>query len=220
MCEIVHPDRVNWFVYGFELKTDLLEDPKFVETFKKGLIFNIAGKYDLAVVQITVSSVEKDGMTSFQIMPFYAENMDEFDKKMAQIDIDLNSHEFRSVLPAVARATGDGDTKYPDNIETGKVTSKWRIFKTLCNPRNRIYVIGALVGWIVILAVVGTIYVCRRRMRYAKRSESKSPIYDTSYHQAAVDDEHYHAVNAPDGTTYVVVESDEKQSSNDKRALV
>jgi hypothetical protein len=55
----------------------------------RGLIFNIAGKYDLAVAQITVSAVDKDGMTSFQIMPFYAENMDEFDKKMAQIDIDV-----------------------------------------------------------------------------------------------------------------------------------
>jgi hypothetical protein len=32
---LVDPDRVNWFVYGFELKTDLLEDPKFVEIFKK-----------------------------------------------------------------------------------------------------------------------------------------------------------------------------------------
>jgi hypothetical protein len=53
------------------------------------LINNIALKYDLEPTQITVSSVESDGMTSFQIMPFYIENLDDFQKKMDQIDIDV-----------------------------------------------------------------------------------------------------------------------------------
>ncbi len=34
--------------------------------------------------------MENDGMTSFQIMPFYIENLDEFQKKMDQIDIDVS----------------------------------------------------------------------------------------------------------------------------------
>ncbi len=56
----------------------------------RDLINNIAFKYDLEPTQITVSSVENDGMTSFQIMPFYIENLDEFQKKMDQIDIDVS----------------------------------------------------------------------------------------------------------------------------------
>jgi hypothetical protein len=54
-----------------------------------GLINNIASKYDLETTQITVSSVEKDGMTSFQVMPFYIENLEDFQKKMDQIDDDV-----------------------------------------------------------------------------------------------------------------------------------
>ncbi len=54
-----------------------------------GLIYNIALKYDLEPTQITVSSIEQGGLTSFQIMPFYMENPDDFQKKMDQIDIDV-----------------------------------------------------------------------------------------------------------------------------------
>jgi hypothetical protein len=57
--------------------------------FFSGLIQNIAAKYGLETTQITVSAVEQNGLTSFQIMPFFAENMDIFDKKMDQIDIDV-----------------------------------------------------------------------------------------------------------------------------------
>jgi hypothetical protein len=66
------------------------------------LINNIAFKYDLEPTQITVSSVENDGMTSFQIMPFYIENLDDFQKKMDQIDtdvsLDINRFMFSKVL--------------------------------------------------------------------------------------------------------------------------
>ncbi len=54
-----------------------------------GLIHNIAAKYGLAISQITVSSVEGNGLTSFQIMPYFAENMDIFEQKMDQIDTDV-----------------------------------------------------------------------------------------------------------------------------------
>ncbi len=53
------------------------------------MINNIAAKYDLESTQITVSAVENDGMTSFQIMPFYIENPEDFQKKMDQIDNDV-----------------------------------------------------------------------------------------------------------------------------------
>jgi hypothetical protein len=58
------------------------------------LINNIALKYDLQTTQIAVSSVESDGMTSFQIMPLYADNPDEFQRKMDQIDLDVSKHLF------------------------------------------------------------------------------------------------------------------------------
>lgn len=54
-----------------------------------GLINNIATKYDFEPTQITISSVGKDGMTSFQIMPFYSENLDDFQRKIDQVDIDV-----------------------------------------------------------------------------------------------------------------------------------
>lgn len=54
-----------------------------------GLTNNIATKYGLEPTQITVSSVEDSGMTSFQIMPFFVEDMDTFQKKMNQIDNDV-----------------------------------------------------------------------------------------------------------------------------------
>jgi hypothetical protein len=53
------------------------------------LVYNIALKYDLEPTQVTISSVEQDGLTSFQVMPFYVENSDDFQKKMDQIDIDV-----------------------------------------------------------------------------------------------------------------------------------
>ena len=56
----------------------------------RGLINNIAAKYDLEPGQIAVSAVEPDSTTSFQIMPYNAENLDEFQQKMDQIDADVN----------------------------------------------------------------------------------------------------------------------------------
>lgn len=56
----------------------------------RDLITNIASKYDLQTTQIAVSSVESDGMTSFQIMPLYAENADDFQRKMDLIDSDVS----------------------------------------------------------------------------------------------------------------------------------
>ena len=60
-----------------------------------GLINNIAAKYDLEPGQITVSAVESDSTTSFQIMPYNAENLEDFQQKMDQIDGDVS----RSILP-------------------------------------------------------------------------------------------------------------------------
>jgi hypothetical protein len=59
-----------------------------VEYFS-GLIYNIAAKYGLIPSQITVSSVEENGLTSFQIMPYFSENMLIFQDKMDQIDTDV-----------------------------------------------------------------------------------------------------------------------------------
>ena len=42
------------------------------------------------MTQIAVSDVEPTGMVSFQIMPFYAENMKEFDDKINQVDLDVS----------------------------------------------------------------------------------------------------------------------------------
>ena len=55
-----------------------------------GLIHNIASKYNLKGTQITVSAVEPTGLTSFQIMPYYAENMEQFQSKIDQIDLDVS----------------------------------------------------------------------------------------------------------------------------------
>ncbi len=62
------------------------------------MINNIAAKYDLESTQITVSAVENDGMTSFQIMPFYIENPEDFQKKMDQIDNDVSCQELKICL--------------------------------------------------------------------------------------------------------------------------
>jgi len=211
LCELVSVDKVNWFVYNFDVKTELFGNQKFVNAFKNGLINNIALKYDLEPSQIAVSSVESDGMTSFQIMPFYIENLEDFQKKMDQIDIDLNTHEFRSVLPAVAQLVEKNMNKSNE--------SKWNRY-TRQNPRVVLYLALVLLGCIALIFAGLFILILRRRIKYPGRSESKSPIFDTSYHQAPTDDDHYHAVHAPDGTAYVVVESEDIQSSNDKRALV
>lgn len=66
----------------------LLSEMKISNLFS-GLIHNIAAKYGLSISQITVSSVEGSGLTAFQIMPYFAENMEEFQVKMDQIDADV-----------------------------------------------------------------------------------------------------------------------------------
>jgi len=207
-CELVPSDKINYFIYDFEVKTNLFNDREFVHTFKSGLIHNIAGKYDLMPTQIYVSSVESNGMTSFQIMPFYSENMDDFQEKIDQIDADLNSHEFRKVLPMVANAA-----------QLNRHNSLWRRF---IEKSSRFALISTSILFIIVALFCITIivHVFRRRMRYAHRSESKSPIYESSYEKAPTEDEHYRAVHAPDGTAYVVVESEETQAPNDKRVVV
>lgn len=209
LCELVGADRVNWFVYDFDVKTEFFHDPTFVHAFKSGLINNIATKYSLEPTQITVSSVEDNGMTSFQIMPFYVEDMDSFQKKMNQIDVDLNSHEFRTVLPAVAQAV-DKNTNGRDG------DSKWRGYL----PKNPLYLAVILLALAALIFGGVFLIIFRQRVTYPGRSESKTPIYDTSYQPAPTEDDLYHAVRAPDGTAYVVVETDEVQGLNDKRALV
>jgi hypothetical protein len=210
LCELVPNEKVNYFVYNFDVKTDLFQDPIFVNTFEKGLIQNIATKYDLEPTQITVSSVERDSTTSFQVMPFYAENLDDFQKKIDQIDDDLNTHEFRSVLPAVTRAIGQQETNDK---------SSWKLFAQK-NRQLLTYVVAVLLGFIALICAIFFVLIFRRQIHHPGRSESKSPIFDSAYQPAPTDDDHYHAVHAPDGTAYVVVESEDIQAPNDKRALV
>ena len=54
-----------------------------------GLIHNIAAKYGLEVSQIAVSSVEGTGLSSFHITPYFNEDLNVFERKMDQIDIDV-----------------------------------------------------------------------------------------------------------------------------------
>jgi hypothetical protein len=211
LCELVSADKVNWFVYNFDVKTELFGDPKFIDAFKNGLINNIAAKYDLEPSQIFVSSIEHDATASFQVMPYFIEDADDFQKKMDQIDSDLNSHEFRKAMPAIVLAI--------DKVKHKTSTSRWARYQER-NPRFALYLTSVALG-LVALAFAGLfLIILRKRVKYPTRSESKSPIYDTSYHQAATDDDHYHAIHAPDGTAYVVVESEDIQAPNDKRALV
>jgi len=200
-----------------KFKVRFFKDDRFIQTFKNGLIHNIAAKYGLEITQIAVSSVEQNGLTSFQIMPFFVENMENFDKKMDQIDIDLNSHEFRAVLPAVARAVEDGTAKYPSRTDLGKWCGK---FKNLLRSKAVLITMAFLLTSIVLIMVIVHIKIYRRRGRVPLRSESKTPIYDTSYQLAPSDEDHYQAIRAPDGTSYLVVAGDGTHSSNDKPALV
>jgi hypothetical protein len=64
------------------------ETRKFLVLFS-GFIHNVAAKYGLEVTQIAVSSVKENGLTSFHVMPFFAENMEDFERKMDQIDTDV-----------------------------------------------------------------------------------------------------------------------------------
>jgi len=145
--------------------------------------------------------------------------MEEFEKKkMDQIDVDLNSHEFRSVLPAVVQTIEEGD-KTPAKVELGKFCQKLKKF-TRANPKTMIFICIFLITLITLITVIVLISLRRRCGKRPTRSESKTPIYDTSYHPAPTDEDHCHAVHAPDGTAYVVVESDDIQSAKEKRMLV
>lgn len=208
LCEKVSEDKVNWFVYKFSVQTDLFRDYDFAEAFKRGLVNNIASKYDLEVGQITVSSVESDGTTSFQIMPYFSESADDFQRKIDQIDADLNTNEFSQVIPSVASSIN----KHRHTSRLGQYFQK--------HPRA-LFFIGTISFVFVAIVVAGIfMMICRPNHRFNQRSDSKLPIYETSYHQAPTEDDHYHAVHAPDGTAYVVVESDEMNPSNEKRAIV
>ncbi|CAF1422311.1 unnamed protein product [Adineta steineri] len=211
LCELVSADKVNWFIYDFDIDTKFFNDPKFVSLFKSGLINNIAVKYDLEPTQIIVSAVENSGLTSFQVMPYYVENMDDFQKKMDQIDNDLTSNEFLKLLPSVASRVIKPTIKPND--------SKWSRFVEK-NLYRILYTIAVLIGLVAAIFAGIFVFIFRRRIQYPHRSESKSPIFDTPYHQAPTDEDQYHAVHAPDGTAYVVVESEDISAPNDKRALV
>jgi hypothetical protein len=217
LCEKVNPDRVNWFVYDFQVKNELFNDEQFIQTFKSGLIHNIAAKYGLAISQITVSSVEGNGLTSFQIMPYFAENMDIFEQKMDQIDTDLNSHEFRKLLPAVAFAVQKGDGQAPSSLSINNWCQK---FKNFTRSKYMLMTMIIIIAIITLIVGMGFINMRRRYSKLSVRSESKTPINDALYDLAFDDDEHCQAVSAPDGTKYVVVATDDMQSSNDKRVLV
>ncbi|CAF1427349.1 unnamed protein product [Rotaria sordida] len=216
LCEIVDPDKVNWFLYDFEIESEMFNDKRFVQTFTNGLIQNIAKKYGLQITQITVSSVQQNGLTSFQIMPFFAENMEEFEKKMDQIDNDLNTHEFRSVLPVVVNVIDDIENERSTKTYVGKLCEKLRNF-TRMSSKYMICMIIFLLILTGLTIIILYIYNYRRHFKQANRSDSKTPIYDTSYHQAATEDDHYHAVQVSDGTSYVVMGSDDIKLSNEKQ---
>ncbi|CAF3666061.1 unnamed protein product [Rotaria sp. Silwood1] len=219
LCEKVDPDKVNWFLYDFEIESDIFNDEKFVQTFKNGLIYNIANKYGLEITQITVSSVQKNGLTSFQIMPFFAENMEDFEKKMDQIDIDLNSHEFRSVLPSVINVIDNNNNEYSTKTNFNKLCEKWRNF-TRMTGKSMIWIIVLLListGLVIIILYINNL---RRRFQYANRSDSKSPICDPLYHQAPTEEDHYPTVQVSDGTSYFGIGSDDKKVSNEKQVYV
>jgi hypothetical protein len=219
LCEAVDPDRVNWFVYDFEIESELFKDDRFIQAFKSGLIYNIAAKYGLERTQISVSSVEDHGLTSFQIMPFFNENMEIFDQKMEQIDIDLNSHEFRTVLPGVASAIEDGNFQSPSRTRTG--VNRWcQRLRNQIRTSPIFYTIICLLFSIGCIFLVAMICQIRRRLRRTSRSESKTAIYDDASYQLAPSDDDYKAVCAPDGTKYVVITSDDTHGSNDKQAMV
>ncbi|UJR36259.1 hypothetical protein I4U23_028989 [Adineta vaga] len=211
LCELVSGEKINYFVYDFDIDTKLYNDPKFVATFKNGLINNIATKYGLEPAQILVSSVERNGITGFQIMPYYLENMGQFQRKMDQIDLDLSSKEFRTVLPAVVNAVDK-------NMHVSS-KSLWSLF---VNKKclGSIYGISVLIGIVALILAGLYIFITRQCNIYPRRSESKSPIFDTPYHPAPTEEEQYHAVHAPDGTAYVVVENEDSQPFNDRKALV
>ncbi|CAF0882508.1 unnamed protein product [Adineta ricciae] len=194
LCEAVNPDSINWFVFDFDVKSDLFQDPRFVQAFKNGFINNVAQKYGLEPTQITVSSVEQNGLTAFQILPFFAENMIEFQKKMDQIDIDLNSYEFRSVLPAVTNTIEPDQQIYPLPTPLNRFADKFKNFTS----KSIKFTIGTLVLLLIGTVLIGIMYIhtCRRRMKH--RSGSKVPICDPSYQPAPTEDDHYHAVHAPD----------------------
>jgi len=216
LCESVDPVKVIWFLYDFEVQPELFKDHKFVQTFKNGFIRNVADKYDLSVAQITVSSVEGTGLTSFQIMPFFTQDMEEFERKMDQIDVDLNSHEFRSVLPSVVQVAEMNNGKFPS---MGRFCQRFKHYAR-AHPKTMVLISLISITLLALILIIISVVLRRRCSKHPTRSESKVPIYDSTYHQAPSDDEQYRAVAAPDGTTYLVVESDEMQSSNEKRILV
>lgn len=209
LCEIVSPDRVNWFLYDFEVDEGLFEDEKFVQIFKKSLIQKIATKYALSPSQITVSSIEQKGLTSFQIMPFFHENMDAFDQKMDKIDADLNSHEFRSVLPAVV-----------DVIDNDKTPSRPPRYQWCSKIRSFVRSRPMFFATVAVLSIFGLIFLIayfrssRRHWQLVSRSESKLPIYEASYSVTPGEDDHDYPAK------HIIVESDDLHLSNDKRALV
>ncbi|CAF0784287.1 unnamed protein product [Adineta ricciae] len=211
LCELVSGEKINYFVYDFEIDTVLFNDPQFVTTFKNGLINNIAAKYNLEPSQISVTAVEPNGMTSFQIMPYYLENADEFQTKMDKIDTDLNSQEFRRVLPAVTDVIDKKKTPSNDSLWNHYVNKKFLAF---------VYIVGILIGILATMLSGIYFFVTRQCNLFPRRSESKSPIFDTPYQPAPTEEEQYHAVRAPDGTAYVVVESEEPHPDNDKRIIV
>ncbi|CAF1267530.1 unnamed protein product [Rotaria sordida] len=219
LCEIVDPDKVNWFLYDFEIESEMFNDKRFVQTFTNGLIQNIAKKYGLQITQITVSSVQQNGLTSFQIMPFFAENMEEFEKKMDQIDNDLNTHEFRSVLPVVVNVIDDIENERSTKTYVGKLCEKLRNF-TRMSSKYMICMIIFLLILTGLTIIILYIYNYRRHFKYPNRSDSKTPICDTPYHQAPTDEDHYHAVQVSDGTSYVAVGSDDIKLSNEKQVYV
>ncbi|CAF0738859.1 unnamed protein product [Didymodactylos carnosus] len=190
-CEAVSSDKINYFVYNFEVKT-FFNDKSFLNTFKNGFIQNVASKYELMPPQILVTRVETDGQTEFQVMPYFQEDKDDFQKKMDQIDADMQNQAFQSVLPSVAN-----NNKWQRPGIPRPYSSLWQ--------RNRLIIIltGLLLTLVALIVVTVFFIVFRHRLRHTVRSEHDQ-----------------FAVHAPDGTAYVVVESEDIQAPSDKRALV
>jgi len=92
--------------------------------------------------------------------------------------------------------------------------------KILYDQNRCFFAMTSIIAIIAFIIGIGYIKMQRRHIKLSIRSESKTPIYDASYQLAPTEEDHYRAVCAPDGTKYIVVESNDVRSSNDKRALV
>ncbi|CAF1600404.1 unnamed protein product, partial [Didymodactylos carnosus] len=161
-CEAVPREKINYFMFYFDIDKSFFDDQAFLDTYKNDFIQNLASTYGLLPAQIFVFPIQPKRLTNFQIMPFFREDKDDFQRKMDQIDADIDNDEFRRVLPSV----------------TSVIRNKWKqpvISDKSLRQRNRLILI--LIGALVVLLslIIATVFfiLFRRRFRRPGRSQSK-----------------------------------------------